>query len=73
MDWRSVTPVWDPQDTHMKSLIPLHIDAGKALVVDTIDSVPTITSTLDLPDAYTCARIVSPTQATWLAADKILS
>ena len=64
-DWRLAAPVWDPQDRKTKLLLPLGAD--HAVVIEHGDEGWRAVTVLSLTDAYTCARIVSSIQPTWLA------
>ena len=72
-DWRLAAPVWDPQDRKTKLLLPLGTD--HAVVIEHGDEGWRAVAVLSLADAYTCARIVSSIQPTWLAvaADALIA
>ncbi len=81
-DWRHAAPVWDPQDQRTKLLLPLEgtgdpqsADAAdsspcaaveRAVLLEHAGDTYRATATLGLADAYTCARVVSPTLPAWL-------
>ena len=81
-DWRLAAPVWDPQDQRTKLLLPLEgtgdsqstgaadsspcAAVGRAVLLEREGDVYRAATTLCLADAYTCARVVSPTLPAWL-------
>lgn len=76
--WRSVVPVWDPQDGQIKVLIPFwqsnetpwrgnETPATSALIIHRDSDGLVASGTLSLGRAYSCARIVSSEQPAWLS------
>ena len=61
---RLATPAYDPMANEVRLLVPAD---GKALALARTDSGYARVATLELEDAYVCARVVSSEQPSWLA------
>lgn len=62
---RLATPAYDPVANQVRLLVP---DDGRALALAVTEGGYQAVATLELRDAYTCARVVSSEQPGWLSA-----